>query len=260
MITDEELRVNHRFVTAFETLRKRHGYREMHELALQDIADSTGVAYETLRIARHLRNALAHGEKVNRKTLVQHDLILSEILQEVDRRNPTPATSPATSVRAFRVHAWQDPRLEEEMVANGFVSIGGAEMGNLTGVDDAEVIRSRLTAAMPDRPRRAISLYVGYWRRFLWDAATGDLVVLPIRRRKVAIGEFVGPYHYVDNVEPRARHRRAVSWSNTNVDREAFGPDLLVTLTGQHTVQDFNAANAVSGLRSIAEAGTAPLQ
>lgn len=29
MINDNELRVNHEFVTAFETLRKLHSYREM---------------------------------------------------------------------------------------------------------------------------------------------------------------------------------------------------------------------------------------
>ena len=144
------------------------------------------------------------------------------------------------------------------MTANGFVSIGGDEIGDLTGVTDAETIRDWLTESMPVRTPGAISLFVGYWRRFLWEAAAGDLVVLPTRTRDVAIGELVGPYHFVKSAEPHARHRRAVSWIATAVDRDAFGADLLVTLNGQHTVQEFKAARAVSLLRSLAEFGVDP--
>ena len=42
------------------------------------------------------------------------------------------------------------------------------------------------------------------------------------------------------------------------MDRDAFGADLLVTLNGQHTVQEFKAARAVSLLRSLAEFGVDP--
>jgi len=144
------------------------------------------------------------------------------------------------------------------MIANGFVSIGGNEIGDLTDVSDPEVIRAILTESMPTRSTRAISLFVGYWRRFLWDAAPGDLVVLPTRTPNVAIGEFVGPYRFVASSEPHSRHRRAVSWNATGIDRSAFGADLVVTLNGQHTVQEFKAVDAGRRLRSLAEAGTDP--
>jgi hypothetical protein len=259
MTTDEELRINHEFVTAFETLRKRNGHREIHDAALHDVADSTGVAFETMRVARRLRNAIAHGEAVNRDNLVRHLEILNEAAHEPSATPPWGSLArPSSEARAYRVHAWRDPRLEQEMIANGFVSIGGERIGDLTGVVDPELIRSWLTEAMPERTSRAIALFVGYWRRFLWDAAAGDLVVLPTRSRGVAIGEFVGPYHYVSNVEPRARHRRAVSWSAVDVKRDAFGPDLLVTLDGQHTVQDFKADGAVPRLVALAETGIDP--
>jgi hypothetical protein len=259
-VSDEELRVNHEFVTAFETLRKQHGHREMHDLALRDVARSTGLEYETLRVARHLRNALAHGENVNRATLARY---LSMFTKTVGRSTTTPASAVTMAPsdfapRAYRVHAWQDPRLEQEMIANGFVAVGGAEIGDLTGVDDPEFIRSCLTKSMPDRTPRAIALFVGYWRRFLWDATPGDLVVLPTRDRHVAIGELVGPYHYVDNVEPRARHRRPVAWVNTGVARDAFGRDLLVTLNGHHTVQEFTAPEAASRLKALADTDIDP--
>lgn len=257
MITDDELRVNHEFVTAFETLRKRHGHREMHDAALRDVADSTGVTFETMRIARHLRNALAHDDPVNRDTLLRHHQILTEAIGLRVADPQLDARAGASHVRAYRVHAWRDERLEREMIANGFVSVGGAEIGDLTGVEDFELIRSWLAEALPQKGPGAIGLFVGYWRRFL-NATAGDLVVLPTRTREVAIGEFVGPYHFVNNVEPRARHRRAVSWNAVGVKREVFGPDLLVTLNGQHTVQDFKAPGAVSRLRAISESGIDP--
>ena len=142
------------------------------------------------------------------------------------------------------------------MIANGFVSIGGDEIGDLTGVSDVQ-IRSWLTKTMQVRTPRAIALFVGYWRRFR-GANSGDLVVLPTQSLGVAIGEYVGPYHYVSDANPHARHRRAVSWNRVGVSREAFGSDLVVTLNGRHTVQEFNADGAVHRLRLIAETGVDP--
>lgn len=254
VFTDEELRVNHRFVVAFETLRKAHGHREMHDGALHHISDQTGLDFRTLRTARHLRNALAHGETVNRQNLVKHLEILDDLVGAGATTPPPPRQDPpmTSERRAYRLHAWKDPRLEDEMSANGFVSVGGDELGDLAGVTDPEAIRTMLTESMPDRTPAAIGLFVGYWRRFLWDAVPGDLAVLPLRTRAVRIGEFVGPYHYVASAAPRARHRRVVSWFEGEIPREAFGRDLLKTLNGQHTVQDFKVPNAVARLEAIA--------
>ncbi|HUP76810.1 MAG TPA: hypothetical protein VM282_27505 [Acidimicrobiales bacterium] len=259
MITNDELRINHEFVTAFETLRKRYGHREMHDDALRDVADATGVSFGKLRMARQLRNAMAHGEPVNRAYLLrQHQILTKAAREQSETRAPVRAASVSSDVSAYRIHAWLDPQLEDEMLANGFVSMGGDEIGDLTAVGDPEIIRSLLTEAVPERPARAIPLFVGYWRRFLWEATAGDLVVLPTQRHDVAIGEFVGPYHYVSDVKARARHRRAVSWNAVGVERGAFGADLLATLNGRHTIQEFKAADAVRRLRALADTGIDP--
>jgi hypothetical protein len=259
VISDDELRINHEFVTAFETLRKRHGHREMSDAALRDVADAAGIEFETLRVSRHLRNALAHDEPVNRDTLLRYLGILTEGVNGPKRRAGESAVSlPRPDVRAYRVHAWLDADLEREMLANGFVSVGGAEIGDLTGVTDAEYIRSELTRTMTERAPRAINLFVGYWRRFLWEAESGNLVALPTRDRCVAIGEFVGPYFYVADAGPHARHRREVAWIGPPVSRNAFGHDLLVTLNGQHTVQDFKAEGAARRLLALSESGLDP--
>lgn len=256
--TDAELRINHEFVTAFETLRKQYGHREMSDAAVRHVAEATAIPYETLRISRHLRNALAHGDSVNRETLTRHLAILRDLGSHDGAPKTAESASSPDGLRAFRVHAWRDPSLEREMLANGFVSVGGSEMGDLSDVRDPEVIRSRITDSMPDRSTRAISLFVGYWRRFLWEARAGDIVVLPTQSGSVSIGEFVGPYHYVVDAEPRARHRRAVGWIGTAISRDAFGDDLLVTIKGQHTVQDFKAPCAVARLKMLAERGLDP--
>jgi hypothetical protein len=65
-ITEQALRDSYVFVSRFEALREQFGYREMHDQALREIASATGVDYEVLRLARHVRNALAHADPVNR--------------------------------------------------------------------------------------------------------------------------------------------------------------------------------------------------
>lgn len=255
LITDTVLRENHAFVMVFETLRKRHGYREMSDAALADIARVSGVPFEKLRVARHLRNALAHGDPVNRDALRRAGADLGAVLGE--KVTPVSADAPRREARALRVHAWLDERLEQEMLANGFVSVGGDEIGDLTAVDDLDLIRQELTRTMPDRKPQAIRIFVGYWERFL-EAEPGSICALPTRGGTVAIGEFVGPYHYVANAEPRARHRRNIGWLTLGVDRSAFSADLTTTIQGRHTVQEFKAPNASQRLRVIAESGVDP--
>ena len=252
-LSDEELRRNHDFVMAFEALRRTYGYREMSDAALTHIAAETGIAYEGLRIARALRNALAHGDPVNRETLAAVFEKLTGTTPMHQRRTEISACE-ESGRQAYRIHAWQDERLEDLMLANGFVSMGGAETGDLSQVEDCEVIRGRLKASMPDRTSTAIGFFVGYWRRFLW-AEVGDLVVLPTCDRSVSIGEFVGRYGYVAAAQPQARHRRAVSWLAERIDRDRFDPDLRKILSGRHTVQEFTSPGSAQRLLDIATRG-----
>lgn len=250
-ISDAELRRNYEFVVAFENLRKRHGYREMSDTALSEIANATDIPLATLRVARHLRNAIAHADPVNPKTLADHRERLRAVLDGAPAEVTSVRSEAATpNTLAWRMHAWLDSGLEQQMLANGFVSMGAAEMDDLTGVTDPTVIRDRLVRTMPDRKPAAFPIFVGYWRRFLWEAQIGDLIVLPLRDRTVAIGEFVGPYHFVGAAEVHSRHRRAVSW-NSRASRDLFPADLLKTLNSKHTIVQFKAPDAVARLRSL---------
>jgi predicted Mrr-cat superfamily restriction endonuclease len=107
-----------------------------------------------------------------------------------------------------------------------------------------------LIRTLPDKPAKAIALFVGYWTRFLWEAKPGDLIVLPLRDRSVAIGELTGPYHYVAARDARARHRRSVAW-NAFPARDAFNAELAKLLNSQHSVQEFKSAHAVPELEDV---------
>ncbi len=256
-ITDHELRANHEFVSAFEQLRRQFNLRDMHDSALQHIAAETGIDYLALRTARSLRNAIAHDDKVNRDTLERHLAILTGRTTNTPASAQSPSTQsgsagpdPSVSAarsgpergsagpsRAFRIHAWRNAALEASMLANGFVSVGGSEIGDLTNVTDPDQISAALTASMTDRTPTAIRLFVGYWRRFLWDAEVGDIVLLPTQTQGVAIGTFASPYFYVPAAAEHARHRRQVDWRRTGLDRNTFSSEVQRVLSGRHTIQ-----------------------
>lgn len=247
-LSDADLRLNHSFVVSFEELRQRFGHREVDDGALRQIADATGTRFEDIRLARNLRNCLAHNEPVNRNALKTYLLVLRAALGDERQLPPTLSQNESQPRSAFRIHAWLDNRLEQLMIANGFVSLGGSEIGDLSAVDDPEQIRSTLAESMPERVPRAIGLFVGYWRRFLRDAQIGDLIVLPTRDGTIAIGEFTGEYQWVPDAEPHARHRRAVAWLGLGIERDAFERDLLAVINGRNTVQTFSGPEAAGRL------------
>lgn len=160
--------------------------------------------------------------------------------------------------RAWRIHAWRDEDLERRMTIEGFVAVGGREIGDLTNVEDAEVIGRALRRSMPDRTDAAIRLFMGYWRRFLWEMQEGDVVVLPTQRGELAIGLAAGPYQYIASEEEHARHRRPVEWIATGIPRADVGKDLRRTITGRHTIQEFKQPGAARRLHRLANTGVDP--
>ncbi len=249
-ISDLELRLNHQFVNRFETLRKESGYRDLHDAALGELAEATGIDYQTLRTARNLRNAIAHGDNVNRDTLRKINDALTDSSTSLPASRSVVA--PTHSERAFRIHAWLDDELEQQMIANGFVSVGGNEIGDLADISDAEQIRQQIETSMTDRSQRAVAIFVGYWRRFLWEASNGDFVVLPMRDRTVAIGVFTSGYHYVETADQHTRHRRNVHWLAIAVPLSTFADAERKVIQGRHTIQEFRDPNSTEQLSAIA--------
>jgi len=64
-------------------------------------------------------NALAHDEPVDRDTLARYHEILNCLVgRPAAAGAATVGSSRPDDVHAYRVHAWRDPRLELEMIAN----------------------------------------------------------------------------------------------------------------------------------------------
>ena len=254
-ITDADLRENYEFIKTFEGLRRQHGFREMSDSALTEIAEKSGHSYEELRIARHVRNALAHDDLVNRETL-------RRIYRSMGGSQHAPTTEiirdSGTSGPALRIHGWRDQHLEQQMLANGFISVGGDEIGDLRELGDFEAVREHIRSTMTARSDRAIAIFVGYWRRFAYEAAVGDLVVLPTQLDGVAIGEIQSGYFYVPTADEHLKHRLQVNWIALGIDRCQFGEDLQRTLSGRHTVQEFKARRSNERLRVIASGRADP--
>lgn len=117
----------------------------------------------------------------------------------------------------WRLRAWDDQRLEQRWLDEGLVSISDDEIGDLTVWPGDDEVRRRLEAEFErredQRTAQAYGTFVRYWRYFRFDMNPGDLVAVPLSRRRVGIAEVEGDYRYQsDEPDSRMRHVRRVRW------------------------------------------------
>lgn len=259
---NEELRENHEFVSRYERLRKHFGLREMGDDALQFIESMTGVPVQTLRIFRHFRNALAHDDPVKRENLVKYLGKLRTVVDDLDgpllygytvawpEARPARPSAPASEHRrAFRLRARGDPDLERLALANGFVSVGGDEIGDVSDMSDEDIGRT-LKVTKPNTAS-TIGRWVAYWRRFRDEVQVGDIVALSTEAGDFAVGEIVGDHRYVEHATPLARHRRAVDWVATGIARSDAREDFRKTLNARGTILEFKPVDAAQRLLAL---------
>ena len=147
----------------------------------------------------------------------------------------------------WRLRAWDDPELEQRWLNEGVIAISRDEIGDLTSWPGDDALRHRLERALEERgdPRtdRAYSTFVRYWRSFRLDMKPGDRVAVPLTGRRVAIGEIVGDYEYVEQEpEPRVRHIRRVRWL-ARCDRSDLDEALRRVVNAPGTIGRINKAN-----------------
>ncbi|MCU1456213.1 MAG: restriction endonuclease [Actinomycetia bacterium] len=113
----------------------------------------------------------------------------------------------------WRLRAWDDPRLEQRFLDEDVIGMSSDALGDLSMHPTDDDLREWLHAAHPERSDRAIATFVRYWRVFLTEMEVDDLVVVPLRKSRYALGTITGPYRYMpEEPDPRLRHRRAVEW------------------------------------------------
>ncbi len=110
-----------------------------------------------------------------------------------------------------------------DLVANGFVSVGWDEVGDLTAVGPVrETLKQRLAETYPSAKPRAIPIWAGVLLRFGFEMRPGDLVIYPYKPDSTLnFGRVDGEY-YFDQAAPLHRSRRKVTWLRTGVPRAGF--------------------------------------
>ena len=110
-----------------------------------------------------------------------------------------------------------------DLVDNGFISIGWAEMGDLSAVgNDKDAMKAKVAATYPDSKPGAIPGTAGTLLSFAFRMQLGDFVVYPHRPDSTLnFGRIAGEYTY-DPSLPLHRNRRKVKWLKTGVPRTTF--------------------------------------
>ena len=107
-----------------------------------------------------------------------------------------------------------------DLVAGGFVSIGWAELGDLTGREvSRDGLKAMLSQALPQAKPGAIPVWAGVLARFINEIEIGDLVVSPVKSdRTINIGRVTGA-HYFDAGADAHPNRRPVEWLMVGIPR-----------------------------------------
>jgi restriction system protein len=110
-----------------------------------------------------------------------------------------------------------------DLVGNGFISIGWAEMGDLSAIgNDRDAMKSKVAAAYPDAKPGAIPGTAGTLLAFACTMQVGDLVVYPYKPDSTLNFGRIDSDYYYDAGALLHRNRRKVAWLKTAVPRTTF--------------------------------------
>lgn len=154
----------------------------------------------------------------------------------------------------WRVRAWDDREVQDAMIADGVIAVGGDQLGDLSGRPSDQVIADQLRRTMPERGPKAIDLFIRYWHQFLDEMQPGDFVLTPLVDDRVAIGRIIDVYEYRPEARlPELRHTRPTHWLRV-LDRSELDTDLRKRVNAPGTIArvklDDAAARVQRALRS----------
>jgi restriction system protein len=154
---------------------------------------------------------------------------------------------------AWRLRPGGDDDLAARMVELSVVAMGTAEVGDLTDLPSPDALRASLAAARPDRSATATARAMGSWRAFRSGIATGDVVVVVRRGRRVAIAEVVGDYEYRPKErDERLRHVRPVRWLSTELSADQLPDDIRRSIGAPGLLGRVTPPNAAARLSAAA--------
>ena len=131
----------------------------------------------------------------------------------------------------------QDGPVERDSWAldNGHAGGGFHEVPDLIRRYYREELWAVVRAAYPEASDGKVSNFAGQLWALRSRIAPGDTIVLPMKTTsQIAIGVAKGTYTYVNDPDPKLRHRIDVDWKRTDVPRTAVHQDLLYSARRVH--------------------------
>lgn len=151
------------------------------------------------------------------------------------------------------IHAGRAGNADGLFLQRGYIAIGWAEMGNLSGLaGEREAFRALYVARYPHAKPGSIATSSGIPFRFIHEMKVGDLCAYPSKLDKhIHIGRVVGKYEYQPTGEASEYpHRRRVEWIR-NVPRLQFSQGALYEIGSALSLfQIKNFADEFRGLAS----------
>ncbi|RCG27571.1 CBS domain-containing protein [Streptomyces diacarni] len=154
-------------------------------------------------------------------------------------------------MRAWVVRAGENGEREQTALQEGLLVVGWLGLGNLADATTRDDIKAAVAAAYPEEGPYTVGNWTGQLYRFAHKIQSGDLIVLPMKSMRVAIGRIVGSYEYRAEAPDGTRHVRRVEWLATDIDRHAIQSDLLDSMDSLLTIFElsrFGAAERVADL------------
>jgi restriction system protein len=110
-----------------------------------------------------------------------------------------------------------------DLVGNNFISIGWAEMGDLSAIGNhKDAMKAKVASALPNIKPGAIPGTAGTLLAFTYRMQPGDLVIYPYKPDSTLhFGRIESDYYYEAGA-PLHRNRRNVTWLKTGVPRTTF--------------------------------------
>ncbi len=158
-------------------------------------------------------------------------------------------------MRAWVVRAGENGERERSALDEGVLVVGWDRLtrGDLADSATRGDVRAAVAAAYPDEGPYTIGNWTGQLYRFVHEIQSGDLVVLPLKSSRVAIGRVTGGYEYRAGAAEGTRHIRRVEWLVEDLDRREIQSDLLDSLGSLLTVFEISRFGAADRVAALAE-------
>ncbi|PZM86293.1 MAG: hypothetical protein DKT66_02555 [Candidatus Melainabacteria bacterium] len=146
---------------------------------------------------------------------------------------------------------------EQRMLDNNLIACSWNKLPDISDCRTRDEITKAYRDAYPNAEGRTITSHVAQLNAFRHTAVPDDLVVLPLKKKGLAIGVITGDYTYSTNLGNDFNHTRSVNWLHKNVSRDIFDQDILYSFGSFLGFCQVRRNDAERRIRKIVEALTA---